>query len=302
MPQHVDALIADLASRQYGAFTRAQAIGLGVTDAQIRLRLLHGRWIAWEPGVYLIAGTHVSWHTNVMAALLASGSHAAASHLTAAALLGIVDVVPIVIDVLVPWADHDGPRKHRRVRRAVHLGRRDARPLNGILTTTPPRTLVDLAGVLDKRLLAAALDNALVRGLVSIPSLRRYIHDRNLGHKRGVGTLQRLLDDRRRGVPESELERELLNVIAEFGLPEPVRQPYVGPYRVDFAYPDERVLVECDGRATHWTADAFTNDRTRDNALVVDGWRAVLRFTWDHLTKERQYVAATIEALLLQAG
>ncbi|MGI8814055.1 MAG: endonuclease domain-containing protein [Pseudonocardia sp.] len=48
-------------------------------------------------------------------------------------------------------------------------------------------------------------------------------------------------------------------------------------YRVDFAFPVARLVVEVDGWAWHSDAARFRSDRARQNALVLAGW-AVLRF------------------------
>jgi very-short-patch-repair endonuclease len=109
--------------------------------------------------------------------------------------------------------------------------------------------------------------------------------------------LVKLLDDREFGVPESELERRMLELIAEHRLPAPERQRRVGRHRVDFAYPAQHVIVEVDGRATHGTAEAFESDPIRQNALVLERW-TVLRFTWKQVTLGSNYVAGTIARVL----
>jgi very-short-patch-repair endonuclease len=48
--------------------------------------------------------------------------------------------------------------------------------------------------------------------------------------------------------------------------------------RRDFVWPERRIVVEIDGRATHNTAMAFERDRIRDNEIGFAGWLA-LRFT-----------------------
>lgn len=49
-------------------------------------------------------------------------------------------------------------------------------------------------------------------------------------------------------------------------------------YRIDLAFPIERLAVEIDGWQHHGkTLGAFRNDRVRQNALTIAGWR-ILRF------------------------
>lgn len=65
----------------------------------------------------------------------------------------------------------------------------------------------------------------------------------------------------------------------------------------DFAAPDQRVVIELDGLATHGTARALRADLARQNFLVLQGW-TVLRFTWaDVLESPDLVVAAVREAL-----
>ncbi len=236
-----------------------------------------------------------------MASTLAAGLGAAAGGLSAAALLGFVDRKPTRIDVTVPHGRHAGPSRAYLIHRARSFDRADVVVVDGIRVTCPARTLVDLAGVLPSRRLEAALDTALLKGRISIPALRRYIRVRRLGHLRGVGMLMNLLDDREDGVPESQLERELLRIVKRYGLPRPVRQHIEMRYRIDFAYIPERILIEVDGRATHGTAEAFQKDPRRQNLLVLEGW-TILRFTWDDVKNRPADVAKIIRLALCRAG
>ncbi len=78
------------------------------------------------------------------------------------------------------------------------------------------------------------------------------------------------------------LELALLFQVRAAGLPEPVRQfPFAHPrrYRSDFAWPDERLLVECDGMgANHMGYLGYSADCEKHNLAMLLGWR-VLRFT-----------------------
>ena len=56
--------------------------------------------------------------------------------------------------------------------------------------------------------------------------------------------------------------------------------------------------VEVDGWAWHHQAERFQRHRTRQNALVNDGW-LVLRFTWHDLTARPDQVLADIRRALV---
>lgn len=48
-------------------------------------------------------------------------------------------------------------------------------------------------------------------------------------------------------------------------------------FRIDVAFPKEKVAVECDGFQFHRSLEAFKKDRARQNEFVLAGWR-VLRY------------------------
>ena len=68
-------------------------------------------------------------------------------------------------------------------------------------------------------------------------------------------------------------------------------------YYIDIAFRGARLAVEIDGRLHKDDPRIFENDRARQNALVLEGWR-VLRFTYRQLVDEPGYVITTIMAAL----
>ena len=58
----------------------------------------------------------------------------------------------------------------------------------------------------------------------------------------------------------------------------PVRQLWIGRYRVDNAYPDIKLFIELDGYGGHSSREAFIRDRHRQNDVVALDW-VPLRFT-----------------------
>ena len=75
--------------------------------------------------------------------------------------------------------------------------------------------------------------------------------------------------------------------------------PVVLGRELDFAYPPERVAIECDGWESHGLdRQGFEGDRVRDADLVAAGW-VVLRFTWRQITRRPAWVAGIIRATLL---
>lgn len=111
--------------------------------------------------------------------------------------------------------------------------------------------------------------------------------------------------DPRLELAESDLETLLCVLIERAGLPAPVLQHRVvvggRRFRIDVAYPEQRVAIEGDGFEFHTDHDVFELDRVRQNALVLEGWR-VLRFTWRHVCCEQQWVAQQICAALARSA
>ena len=89
----------------------------------------------------------------------------------------------------------------------------------------------------------------------------------------------------------------MLRLIRAAGLPEPLVNHPLGPYVIDFAWPEHGVLAETDGWATHGYWAAFERDRARDAHLTALGY-VVLRFTWRQIAEEPVRVAATLTAAL----
>ena len=68
--------------------------------------------------------------------------------------------------------------------------------------------------------------------------------------------------------------------------------------RVDFAWLEQRLVVETDGFAFHADRTSYRSDRRRTNALVLDGWQ-VLRFTWEDVVHRPDAVVAAVRLALL---
>ncbi|MDQ3640247.1 MAG: endonuclease domain-containing protein, partial [Actinomycetota bacterium] len=79
--------------------------------------------------------------------------------------------------------------------------------------------------------------------------------------------------------PESGLEARFLSIVQAAGLPLPVRQRDLGGEewvgRVDFLYPEERLVVEIDSARHHTTLSDEAADTDRDRALHEAGYRVV---------------------------
>ena len=230
-----------------------------------------------------------------MAAVLASGDGAVLSYRSAAALWGIRETARARIEVSAP--------RHRRstARVEVHFVAMQPDEIaveRGVPVTTPARTLFDLAAVVSGDQLEHAFDEAEVRRLTSPVSLAALAA--RYPARRGARAIRRVLDNHRKNgetVLRSVLERRLLALLDDHGLPRPRMNRVGAEGELDARWPEQRLIVECDGFATHGTRKAFEADRARDRALQVAGWR-VVRITWRQLTNDADVLARQLAALL----
>ena len=96
---------------------------------------------------------------------------------------------------------------------------------------------------------------------------------------------------------QSMLEDRFLTICARHRLPRPRTQHRIGAKRYDFAWPQQRVVVETDSWLAHANQIAFQADRAASNALQLAGW-LVLRFSWADLTRRSRATAAAVNQAL----
>jgi hypothetical protein len=288
----------------YGLFTRRQARAAGLTPKEIARRLRLGRWRRLEIGLYEDVGRPEQTGDRVLKAVLRAGPQAVASHLTAAQALGwglLKTSVPLQVTV---------PRTNGEARsKGVALFRRKLTKAEiaavGVLpVTSPVRTAIDLAADADVMEAVVAVDSALRLKQVTLAQLRDAAQQRrSMPQSRQVQRVLTLVDPLSGSVPES-VARVLFR---GSGLPLPETQyevrSDVGAFigRVDFAWPDVRLVVEIDGFAWHSSEEAFKSDRDRQNELELAGWM-VLRFTAKDVLNQPLKVSATVRAALAQRG
>jgi predicted transcriptional regulator of viral defense system len=155
----VEKELARMASRAHGVVTRAELLGAGISAKEVRQRLGTGTLIAVFRGVYRVGHTAPSVEARYLAAVLACGEGAVLSGRAAAHLWGLLKGPAPPLEVTAPTERRVKGVKTRRARRA----KRETTTWRGIPVTTPARTLVDLAAVVDAADLARACHEAGVR-------------------------------------------------------------------------------------------------------------------------------------------
>jgi very-short-patch-repair endonuclease len=231
-----------------------------------------------------------------MAAVLACGPGAVLSHRGAAALWGVRGGTRV--EVTMP--------RGRRVRRGFHVHWADlpddeVTVHHGIPVTTIARTLLDLGAVVQRHELRGAFRQAEQLRLTDRLGMGALIE--RYPRKPGIRILRAVFEEAQAGlsVVRSELEELFQEFILNARLPKPLTNVRIEGMEVDCAWPEQRVVVELDGRQAHDTAHAFDEDRARDRRLEAAGWR-VVRITWRQLKETPAEVERDLRRLLTPAA
>jgi very-short-patch-repair endonuclease len=284
-----------LAAGQHGVVGRSQLLELGMRPGAIDTWVARERLHVVHRSVYAIGHEPLTARGRLMAAVLASGPGAVASHRTAAWLWGLLPDVRSVIDVTV------SVRRRGRAGIAIHqstLADQDRSRADGIPVTAVPRTLLDVAEVVNPRLLERAIDAAERSRRFDLTAL-----DELIARSHGRHGLKRLREGlgahRPPTVSRSELERRFMELLAAADLPLPSQNANLHGYEVDAVWEQHKLIVELDGYEFHRTRSAFERDRERDAALQALGWR-VLRFSWRQVIDDPASVVAALRPTLTQ--
>lgn len=268
----LDRLLAELAGRQHGVVALRQLIERGANDQWVRRRVGAGRLHRLHRGVYAVGHRKLSRRGRLIAAVLAGGPGSSLAGPAAAELWGLIDYSRTVLDVIVP--------RHRRSRGILrfhrsHLPVDERRARDGIPVTSTPRTLLDVAAVLDRHQVARAMERADARQLydrLSLPDLlARY------PRRPGTPSIRLALSkDHAFARTRSGFEEEFLSFLERRGFPRPLvnTQVHCGAMQpeVDCLWPHERVVVELDDFSTHGGRQSFAADRQRDRLLRIHGY------------------------------
>lgn len=289
----------DIASGQWSLVARRQLVEAGVSASRIARLLRTGVLREVRPGVFAAAGSRRSWQQTLMAAVLAAGPGAVASHASAARLwdLAYLPLEAVDVTILVEPSDR---RPRRRAHRTTILPDEDRAIRSGIPCTSFERTLCDCSTTLTPFQLGRVLDDGLRRGAASLERLKRCTARLDSGPGRRLSVVKQLLAERDEAFHPggSASELRVVRVIVDAGLPRPVQQYHVAAggrrYVVDFAWPEHRVFAEYYGLRVHSGASAVAYDSARLSALVAAGWRPLV-FT--ESTPDREIVRDLADVL-----
>ncbi len=273
-------------------FRRRDAVGPRVSDDMLQ----HGPFRRLFSGVYVPAATDITPAVRARAALLSVPFARFATHHSAAALMGAV--VPPTSLV------HVGTTAARATqRRGIRLHRYAVRPelarFQGVLCTSPVRTFLDLAEVLELVDLVVLGDQMVARGLTDPVSLSEAAAQTTRRGARLARRASALV--RERTESSMETRARLLFVLA--GVPEPkvnieitVRNGRIR-YRVDLAWPEFRVAVEYDGRHHIEREPQWQADLGRREDIEAEGWRVIVLTAPDIFRTPEATLERTVRAL-----
>src|SRR5574337_447703 len=280
MADDLDTLLA----RQGGVATTGQLhahLGRAAFETQVARGELAPVWT----GVY--SRTHPDTTIRLAGVDLRAGEPVAVCLGTAAAAYGFDTEDTIDLHVLNPLGHQlrgsDGLIVHRRDGAPVTMV--DGRP-----ATEPSWTAVEVARGLRRVRALATLDAARRSGACDRRQLRAAAAHQ--AGRRGIVHVRELIP-LAAAEAESPMESEARLVMLDGGLPPPALQYKIvdrnwRTWRVDFAWPDQRLAVEYDGFDWHSDPEALRRDRQKRAALSDVGWTVlsivaddVRRRSWD---------------------
>src|SRR5918992_4288817 len=242
----LDRAIADLAERQHGVVARFQLRDLGLSRDAIDGRIERGWLHALFRSVYAVGHRVLSSDGRWMAAVLAGGASAVASHRDAAAIWGIRPSSRQRIDVTVPRKLH--PRDNLDFHYSV-LPPDEVTTERTIPVTTIARTIFDLAAVTNRREVERAMHEADRRRLYDALSLSDLL--RRYPRRRGTKAINAILATQDTGPrTRNDFEEGFLSFIDRFNVPRPRMNEWLrisGHWiEADCIWHEQRVIVELD--------------------------------------------------------
>ncbi|HEY4280876.1 MAG TPA: DUF559 domain-containing protein [Conexibacter sp.] len=267
---------------------------MGLTPKMIRTRLAASRLLELHRGVSAVGHARLTRQGEWMAGVLAAGPGAVLSHRSAAALHGLLPERGRRVEVTT--SDRRVTTNWVEVHRTVVAG--DVTVRDRIPVTSVSRTLADLAGVVERRELERAVNEADVLRVLDVAALLTVL-DRLRG-RRGSGhaaLLTVLAQHHGPLVLRSELEREFRSLVHDHALPRAEHNVRIAGWEVDACWRAQRLVVELDSRRFHSTVAARLRDARKDDDLRAAGW-GVLRYRWHDVVEDADQVAAELRGEL----
>lgn len=295
----MNAKLHNIADRQGGVFSTAQAASAGYSQERVLDLLAQGEWHRLRRGAYVERCLHDALDDtpkhalHVRAVMLTLGARVAVSHASALALHGLTVWGTDLSHVHVTRLDGGSGRVHADV--VHHCGMIDRSEIvfvAGVPTVPVARAVIEHAATSSFESGVVSADAALHAGLASRTALRTALEAiRSWPGARDASATIPFADGRSEGVGESigrvlmhkqdlpipDLQREFFDAAGRF----------VG--RVDFVFEAERTIVEFDGRVKYRgmgknPAEVVIAEKRREDRLRELGYE-VVRLDWSDLAR-----------------
>ena len=226
-------------------------------------------------GVYAVGHAGETLDAQLMAAVLAGGDGALLSRWASASLAGLVRWDGRAIDVTVRGSSGRA-RPGIRFHRARALDPRDVTVLHGIPTTTPARTLLEIAPQLSDARLKRARAQAQAERLANVRQIRDDAALAPTVTERRSGSRRSSPPARRRRIAAMRTSCSICILDAGLEHPDVNARLVVGgtPYYPDMRWPAQRLILEIDS-AWHDGRIAHELDDARQAALEAAGERVL---------------------------
>jgi very-short-patch-repair endonuclease len=277
--------------------SREQLHRLGFGDEQISRRERRGDLHELYTDVWAVGHTNVSPKGHLIAALLSCGIASFLSHRTSAAFQGLRQLNLRAIEVTVV-ANRTYVRNGLEVHRTAKPPHpKDIRTVGHLRYSSVPRLLIELAPRETPGELTRLITEAVHKRLLNLDA----IEDAMARHARRPG-LARLKEALAAYRPRPDRKSQLEHAFDAWLLdhpeiPEPQRNVYIGSWEIDCWWPEQRVVLELDGRSYHTAVQEMERDRLKDTKLQIMGIKP-MRVTGDRWDSDRAGVHADLMALL----
>lgn len=289
-----DLAVARVAERQHGRIRIDQLTACGLRDDAVARRVDKGHLHRVHTGVYAVGHAGATMYADILAAVLAGGDTAVASHWASAALHGFVRWDDRRIDVSVPGSGGRA-RAGIRVHRPRRLDARDVTRVHGIPTTTAARALLEIAPQLSDRRLKRAVRQAQAERAANVRQIAGVLRRAN-GH-RATGRLAAVIATGPAPTVSGH-EDIVLDLVLDAGFEHPainMRLPGDGtPYFPDLRWAAQRLILEVDS-GWHDGPVAQQLDADRQADLEAAGER-VLRTTVDEAIRAPRRLVRRLSA------
>lgn len=263
--------IPDGTGSMHGAYTY-QYVREAVGEYRLRTAVESGELVGFGRGVLLDARRLHDLRTRCAGALLLTDGVLAGP--TAAALHGCTAAGGFAVHVLVPYDRRLRSRGGLVVHQGDTVPDRDVTVVDGLRVLVADLAIADLLCTAPRRTALACVDQALrpLRpedrpGFVRDVAARLASRADRRGTRRAAALLSLAT-----GLPETPAQSALLLILTDAGLPQPECQyPIRGRsglvrHRLDFAWPDVRVALEC---------DEANGTATGEEELRARGWHVI---------------------------